>query len=380
MLEIKNYIEQFKNWLKEDEKSKDWEGERLRRIQWYKEKLNFNNIDNLNVEDFSRLIKDLWASNVWKNKDYKVQYLIQNNGLEKIKKELKNLLYGEDSIEKRWDTFKKSIKGLGPSSISEILAFFNPKEYALINLKVYKVLPRLGIPVQAVKDGGSYKKTIEALKKIQTTLIENNIENIDFITTDFFIAFLFYDVFNLAYERGGKETPVIEIEEKISKKELGLEKLEINSHEVAEAVLLSLGNLLGYDTYTPDSGRVVNDQKLEAIATLQELPYFAPEKVMDSAQNIDVVWLKDEWPECFFEVEHTTGVTAGLLRIYQAAERLNAKFYIIGPKDVLKKFEREIEKAPFNKIKDKYRFRSYEELKEMYLTAKEFKEVSGKFL
>ena len=90
MKEIVNYIQQFKNWLEEDEKAKEWKEERVKRIQWYKEKLSLDNIDNLSVEDFSKLIKDLWASNVWKNKDYKVHYLIKNNGFEKIKKELKN--------------------------------------------------------------------------------------------------------------------------------------------------------------------------------------------------------------------------------------------------------------------------------------------------
>lgn len=379
MLEIKNYIEQFKNWVKEDEKSKDWEEERLKRIQWYKEKLNFNNIDNLNVEDFSRLIKDLWASDVWKNKDYKVQYLIKNNGFEKIKSELKELFYGKNPIETRWDRFKKTIKGLGPSSISELLAFFNPQEYAIINSKVYKVLPRLGIPIKPVKDGKSYKEAIEKLKKIKLSLAENGIRDADFITTDFFIFYLFCEVFDLAYKQ--REDIVLEelLLEKLEKKEFELEKLKIDTHEKAEAVLLALGNLLGYDTYTPDKGRVVGEQKLGEIATLQELPYFGSEKIMESAKNIDVVWVKDEWPEMFFEVEHTTGITPGLLRIYQVAEKLSAKCFIIAPVQMLPKFKREIEKPPFNRIKEKYKFKSYDELEKLYLQAKKFKEISEKF-
>ena len=92
-----------------------------------------------------------------------------------------------------------------------------------------------------------------------------------------------------------------------------------------------------------------------------------------------MVWLKDEWPEYFFEVEHTTGVTPGLLRIYQV-EKLNAKFFIIGPQNVLKRFEREIEKAPFNRIKKKYRFRSYEDLFDMHLATSNYRKVSDHFL
>ena len=179
----------------------------------------------------------------------------------------------------------------------------------------------------------------------------------------------------MQYKRKGTPTDVT-IQEGLQKK---TPKLMIDSHEGAEAVLLKLGNLLGYDTYTPDSGRTYQEQKLGDIATLKKLPYFTSEKIMDSVQNIDVVWLKDEWPEYFFEVEHTTGVTPGLLRIYQA-EKLNAKFFIIGPQGVLKRFEREIEKAPFNRIKEKCRFRSYEDLCDMHLATSNYRKISGHFL
>jgi len=57
MKNIKNYIQKFKDWLKEDEKAKTWEEERRKRCQWYKAKLGFNVIDNLTVDDFSILIK-----------------------------------------------------------------------------------------------------------------------------------------------------------------------------------------------------------------------------------------------------------------------------------------------------------------------------------
>jgi hypothetical protein len=154
---------------------------------------------------------------------------------------------------------------------------------------------------------------------------------------------------------------------------------DIRTHEAAEAVLLKLGNLLGYDTYTPDASKTFNGQKLGDLATLEELPFFTSEKIMESVQNIDIVWMKEEWPEYLFEVEHTTGVTSGLLRIYQA-EKVSAKFFIVGPADVLKKYEREVEKAPFHRIKNKYRFRSYDDLREMFDATTRYRSVADKFL
>jgi hypothetical protein len=194
--------------------------------------------------------------------------------------------------------------------------------------------------------------------------------------------YLFLEVFDLAGKHDGLPpipTPGIQDHAGKGATSTAVRDYPIDSHEGAEAMLLALGNLLGYDTYTPDANHSHGGRKLGEIATLQDLPAFTTEKIMDSVENIDVVWLKDEWPEYFFEVEHTTGVTSGLLRIYQA-RKLNTRFFIVGPKDVLKKFEKEVEKAPFNSIKDKYYFRSYEQLRDMFVAASNYRSVKDKFL
>jgi len=391
MENIKNYIVKFQNWLEEkDNKASEWKEERIRREQWYKDKLSPNKINDLTVDDFSTMIRELWASLIWTNKNYKIQYLLENNGFDKIKKELKELLYGDDLVENRWDNFKSSIKGLGPSSISEILTFFDSQKYGLINLKIYKVLPRLGIKIHEVKDGKGYKEALEKLSIVRDALRTNGIPDSDFIITDFFITYLFYEVFNLAYERKKSEAVYKEeeateesietVQEKQEKKEIVFQDLEIESHEEAEAILLLLGNLLGFDTYTPDESKGVKGQNLGSIATLKELSYFGSETIMDTAQHIDVVWVRDEWPEYFFEVENTTGVTSGLLRIYQVAAKLSAKCFIIAPPDKLNKFQKEIEKPPFKSLKERFKFRSYKELKEMYSATQRFTQISHKFL
>ena len=242
-------------------------------------------------------------------------------------------------------------------------------------------MPRLDLTIRPVGDGKSYKKAVEEIGKVKEQLEGHGVKDADFLLTDFFIAYLFYQVFDLQYKRKEaiRPPPTEGKEEKPPAQPPAPKDLNIASHEAAQAALLMLGNLLGYDTYTPDAGRTHKEQKLGDIATLEELPYFAGEKVMDSVQNIDVVWLKDEWPEYFFEVEHTTGVTSGLLRIYQA-EKINAKFFIIAPQKELKRFEREVEKAPFRRIKEKYQFRSYEELRDMYLATHNYRKVSDDFL
>ena len=58
---------------------------------------------------------------MWGNKRFVVDKLIADNGFEALKKHLAELLYGSPSFEKRWNTFLKEVKGMGPSTISELL-------------------------------------------------------------------------------------------------------------------------------------------------------------------------------------------------------------------------------------------------------------------
>ncbi|MDT8067942.1 MAG: hypothetical protein ROO76_07205 [Terriglobia bacterium] len=378
-MDLKEQIANFKKWLESHGgDSGEWQEGRKERLAWYREHLTQPRIEKLTEAEFATLIKSLWAVNIWHNKDYKVEKLISDNGLDKIRVALKDLLFGASPIQDRWDAFRGKIKGLGPSSLSEILTFFDPQQYSLVNLKPYEVLPRIGYSLDSVSDGKSYQQATDEIGKVKTLLVENGLKDADFLIADFFIAYLFYQVFHLEGKRSTE--PVVAPAPKASETpESNSDNISIASHESAEAILLMLGNLLGYDTYTPDASRTYDGQKLGQIATLDDLPAFSSEKVMDSVRNIDVVWLKDEWPEYFFEVEHTTGVTSGLLRIYQA-HKLSTKFFIIGPADVLKKYEKEVQKSPFASIQHKYRFRSYDELRQMYLLTSRYRKMSDEFL
>lgn len=56
-----------------------------------------------------------------------------------------------------------------------------------------------------------------------------------------------------------------------------------------------------------------------------------------------------------------------------------AKFFIIGPQDVITKFKVEILKAPFYRIKERYNFRSYEKLLSFYNAVLKYDEEKNKF-
>ena len=126
--DIKTHIANFKKWLGTDqEDAATWQNERKVRLAWYRSHLTQGSIAKLTREDFATLVKSLWAVNIWHNKDYKVGKLIEDNSLEKLRDSLGEVFYGTASIEQRWDAFRATIKGFGPSSLVSFLRFTTHK-------------------------------------------------------------------------------------------------------------------------------------------------------------------------------------------------------------------------------------------------------------
>jgi len=156
--------------------------------------------------------------------------------------------------------------------------------------------------------------------------------------------------------------------------------LEIESHTDAQGLLVELGNLLGYETYVADPSKPYKGKTLGDIASLKIIPEFTYTDTLDITKRIDVIWFKNDYPELCFEVEHNTNVTEGLLRLYQISPLRGIKFFVIAPSHLLSKFENEISKRPFREIKDRYLFRSYSELKQLFEKARTYYELKKRFL
>jgi len=66
---------------------------------------------------------------------------------------------------------------------------------------------------------------------------------------------------------------------------------------------------------------------------------------------------EDENPEYYFEVEveHTMDIVRSLNRLAQL-QHLYVKFFIVAPEERRSKFEAEMEKYPYRRMRDRYRF------------------------
>ena len=151
------------------------------------------------------------------------------------------------------------------------------------------------------------------------------------------------------------------------------------SHALLQGMLVELGNMLGYDTFSADAKPQYRDTTIGELATLDTLPDFTSKRILKTARLIDVIWMEDEAPVCCFEIEHSTDVTKGLLRMHQLAH-FQTQFFIIATEGTRKKFETEISKSPFYQNQERYYFRSYEDVEALYNQTKRFVTKRDEFL
>ncbi len=131
-----------------------------------------------------------------------------------------------------------------------------------------------------------------------------------------------------------KET-IIEIPEDNSSNNNNI-KEERESIQI-QALLAEIGERLGYKIWIPksDRTRVLNKWKLQNINTvLEELPLVFNGPTLKVIENIDVLWIKRHSIVRAFEVEGTTAIYSGILRmadLLSLQPMLDIKIHIVAP-------------------------------------------------
>ena len=146
----------------------------------------------MTAEDVFSLLSPLWAMGMWGNKHYKIDNLIETNGLELIRAQFANLLYGEETLAKRWDEFRQKINGIGPAIMSEILNKAFPDECILWNSKTKTGFSILEVPntpkYDSAMDGKMYAYLSECGKKMLCVAKQNGYNDLEnLIALDYFI-------------------------------------------------------------------------------------------------------------------------------------------------------------------------------------------------
>lgn len=149
-------------------------------------------------------------------------------------------------------------------------------------------------------------------------------------------------------------------------------KQEESLHSKAQYILAKIGQISGCKNFiaSNDRKRKYNNVELSTL-TLQTLPNLGLNKeATDKISFIDVIWLKQNAAICAFEVETSTSVYSGLLRmsdLLSVIPNLNIKLYIVAQKEREDKVLRELSRPTFRKIglNDYCEFISIDDLEEL---------------
>lgn len=193
-------------------------------------------------DEFLEYISKLWSMLIWGNKKYIVDKIIADNGFAALKRQLAELLYGTGPVEKRWDTFLKTVKGLGPATISELLTYADPDKYVIFNKTTILCYTYLGIPDMPKYNyqytGKKYVEVCMIAKDIAAALRASGAEDCDLLSVDYF---LWDEILPLAEKKisvGQQSAPTPLISSSDSK----------SLHDEIKEKLVTIGGLLGFDS------------------------------------------------------------------------------------------------------------------------------------
>lgn len=129
--EIKKYAINYSTWINNNQS--DFENRRLRKFEIIQQLLSKNNIDKISKKDIEVVIKQIYSMNsIDLNR---VAFLNpQNNSVQKIIESWKQLLHNTNLlIEERMEKSSNELYRWGKSSISELLSYYFPENYPIIN-------------------------------------------------------------------------------------------------------------------------------------------------------------------------------------------------------------------------------------------------------
>jgi hypothetical protein len=232
------------------------------------------------------------------------------------------------------------IKGLGPAC-SNILYFLHPTLMPPFNTAMVE---GFNILFHCHKKLGSWQQYLE----MREMILKTNEEYKFLLSKDLgAISGLLFDIGVGKQLYQGNDENVIRFErEKLEKiwakrhREVQNELLAENEHLKIQFLLAETGRELGYDVFAAvnDKHRMLNGKTLDSIS-VKKLPALdAPPEVMKTISLIDMLWLNRTTLqiECAFEIEKSTSIYSGILRLADLAASLEDRqyhFFLVAPNE-----------------------------------------------
>lgn len=140
-----------------------------------------------------------------------------------------------------------------------------------------------------------------------------------------------------------------------------------SEHTLVQEELIKVGTSLKMAVWIPmnDRGKACENGSLgEEYALAEEFPKISSGAALKAIEAIDVIWLAtDGRPSAAFEVERTTDIRSGLLRLADlVTSSPDCALYIVAPEKRRAKFHRELEREPLKFLSDRCRFLAFGEV------------------
>lgn len=231
-----------------------------------------------------------------------------------------------------------SVKGLGPA-VASVVYFLHPTVVPPFNTAILNGFNALfGAKLKL----GSW----ESYFAMRETMLGVNEEHRSLLSKDLgALAGLLFEIgSNRIVLPGNADSVLEELREKGAKaarkrhQEALDDQREASEHTQAQHVLIRVGRALGYDVFVArnDRSRTCGGDSFASL-TIPTLPALGlPADVQQTVELIDVLWFAKDTgkPVCAFEVEQSTSIYSGILRMKDLAMSVpdqQCHFYLVAP-------------------------------------------------
>jgi hypothetical protein len=134
------------------------------------------------------------------------------------------------------------------------------------------------------------------------------------------------------------------------------EAIATNEHTEIQYLLLRLGSDMGFDVWAArnDKNKQFDGKPFSEIPRIkEELPLQFDEQTNRIIQNIDVLWIERNSFKAAFEIESTTSIYSGLLRmsdLITMQPNLSIPLFLVAPDDRRLKVIQEINRSTFTRL------------------------------
>jgi type II restriction enzyme len=253
----------------------------------------------------------------------------------------------------------RRIKGLGPA-VANILYFLHPTLMPPFNTAMVNGFNTV---FDDRKKFGSWPAYLE----MRETILRANEELQPALSKDLgAISGLLFDVgVGKIATAGNFETALALDRQKLEKalkkrhEEVQREMAEENSHLEMQFTLTRIGRDLGYDVFVAanDRTRTLNGVSLQSQTLSQLPPLDLPPEVLRTVSLIDIIWIgrQSRQIECAFEIEKSTSIYSGMLRLLDLASSLGDRrydFFLVAPDGREKEIVAQLQRPAFRNLRD----------------------------